>query len=360
MPDSEPRFRFADPATAASYAPRARWVRGKYLGDCPRCGGRDKFTARWGDNGGTVVGCLKGGSFCDLLGFYRERGWWLSPDLLSAAKKLRRAKVCLDVSWETSAAAFACTTVERRIDTLIDSVEPDAQGRRLITVRELQELIATPRLVAPALRVLETLGRWKRIKVPFAREGRVFWRNGFVKADAWRRFVPLGLRPEDLGPSVLDARDAARKARFPQKLQTANTATTGPHLSPLSGPSNRTKEEDRLHTADEADVGRRFGAGPGAEDDVLVEVEGEVVPGLSHDGALLLTVLALGRADELGEEDERELGGLAKLGLVGRVDGRWTLTPSGERIGGSVWRERWRGDSDEAGGEAQGRSGDRA
>jgi hypothetical protein len=123
-----------------------------------------------------------------------------------------RAKVNLTGAWETSAAAFACTTVERQIDSILANVEPDADNRRSITVRELQTLVATPRLVSQSLRVLIALGRWKAVKIPFERQRRVFWRNGYLEAEQWRSF-DWWVLDGDWREAVKKARAVAQKVR---------------------------------------------------------------------------------------------------------------------------------------------------
>ena len=81
--------------------------------------------------------------------------------------------------------------------------------------------------VGRAIRVLEALGRWRKVKIPFERKewpGRIFWRNGFVEVEDWDCFLPYDWRdlggvwqamlPDDWWSiAVRDARKEANEAR---------------------------------------------------------------------------------------------------------------------------------------------------
>jgi hypothetical protein len=205
------RLAFADPKVAISFSPRWRPDKDGYRGNCPLCGKKNTFTANWTDDGGrTVVNCFEATCSRNFLGFYHERGLWLSPIGGENGGRLLPAKVEIGWTWE-AVSSFACTSIERQVDMIIGGVEPDERGRRLITLEEIRAKLGAKqngsrRHVAMALRVLEALGRWRKVKIPFERKGwpgRAFWRNGFVEIEDWDCFLPLVW--EDLGRQTFSA-----------------------------------------------------------------------------------------------------------------------------------------------------------
>jgi hypothetical protein len=232
--EPKPRLQQIDPLTAARMSGAEREGNHYREGRCFNCGHKALKIQR-GDDGRTMLWCYRCNDFDAIAAVLRGMGY-STTDQRFEPRRPSKAKIAVNASWETSPAIEALTKTEMRVDAIIAAVRPNSDGLRLITVREIQARMASPRLVKNALRVLKAIGRWKAAKVKFvAPGGRLFIRSGYQEGN-WRdRYNPFVDDPEGKY-AAWEAKDDARKARHyrlrdvgvrPTQGRTGKTPTTG-------------------------------------------------------------------------------------------------------------------------------------